>query len=123
MALRRLSIAIAVALIAACGGSPSEPEPISLDGTWAGDASGLHISMTVTEIDGTVVGSATLTAFGASHGRPVTGTLEGAVLKFSMAGGTEPIRFSGTVEGKNKIPGTLSAWGLSNMRITFTRQQ
>lgn len=117
--MRRL-LPLLLLLVTGCifGGDPD------IDGTWGGSTPDFSYSMTVTEKDKTVTGSATLTGGGTSVALTVTGTHAHPAVSLTIsATGYESVNFSGNFETDDLIRGRLNGSGFSNEQISLTRSK
>ncbi len=123
MMLRRLSALLLLTLVAACGDSPTGPEKMSINGTWSGSTTGLNVVVTLSESRGSVTGSGNMSGPGGSIATQVSGTRAGASLSLTLsAQGYIPTNFTGTIQSKTTITGSLTGSGFTNLAITLTRQ-
>lgn len=125
--MRRIFTALALTLaIAACGDSPSAPEPDpTLDGRWVGTASGVTMDVTLNENDtGDVTGSGTLSG-STSIAMTITGTHTYPNVSFTAhANGYEDMNFTGKLAAGEtaSITGTLNGSGFNNFALTLRAQ-
>jgi hypothetical protein len=123
MRFRILGPIMLVAMLAACGDSPTGPDRVSINGTWVGSSSGMTVTVTMNEAGGTVSGSGNISATGGSTATQVHGTRAGANLSLTLsAQGYEPTNFTGTIQSNTLITGSLTGSGFNNMAITFNKQ-
>ena len=116
-AIRRLSLLFLLAATGCVfGGDPS------IDGSWSGSIGSTNFSMTVTERDRTVTGSATISGSGGSIALTVTGTHAHPAVALTMsATGFESFNFTGNFETDDLITGSLNGSGFVNDQITLLR--
>ena len=117
-AIRGLSLVFLLAVTGCVfGGDPS------IDGRWSGSVSGgTNFSMTVTERDRTVTGSATISGSGGSIALTVTGTHAHPAVALTMsATGFESFNFTGNFETDDLITGSLNGSGFVNEQISLLR--
>ena len=125
--MRYLMVALML-LAAGCGGddSSTEPEDPEVEGQWNGpintDVGSGSLALTLTETDGTVSGTGTLSVTGDALALTVTGTYAPPNVSLQMTSqGFEPMNLSGEVTDE-EINGTLNGSGFVNIAVTLTRQ-
>jgi len=116
-AMRRLSLLFLLAATGCVfGGDPS------IDGRWSGSSAGTNYSMTVTERDKTVTGSASISAPGVSIALTVTGTHAHPAVSLTLsATGYQSFNFTGNFETDDLITGRLNGSGFVNEQISLLR--
>lgn len=93
-----------------------------LEGTWSGSNAGVNYSMTVTENDKTISGSATIIAADASISLTVVGShVHPTVSLMLSAAGFESFTFAGAFETDDLITGRLNGSGFQNEQISLLR--
>lgn len=101
------------------------PEDFDLSGRWSGSISGGgSISLTLAESEsGNLSGSGSVSGPGGSIAVTVaSGTHSGSSVSLSMtASGFEDLNFSGTIQDRTTIQGTLNGSGFDNVSVTLTR--
>lgn len=115
-------------LLAGCGGGDgsTEPDEPEVEGQWNGPintsvGSG-SLALTLTESDGTVSGTGTLSVTGDALALTVTGTYAPPNVSLQMTSpGFEPLNLSGDVT-EDEIDGTLNGSGFVSIAVTLTRQ-
>ena len=125
--MRYLMVALML-LAAGCGGgdSSTEPDDPEVEGQWNGpintDGGSGSLALTLTETDGTVSGTGTLSVTGDALALTVTGTYAAPNVSLQMTSqGFEPMNLSGEVTDE-EIDGTLNGSGFVNIAVTLTRQ-
>jgi hypothetical protein len=115
-------------LVAGCGGGDgsTEPDEPQVEGQWNGpintDVGSGSLALTLTETDGTVSGTGTLSVTGDALALTVTGTYAPPNVSLQMTSeGFEPLNLSGEVD-EEEIDGTLNGSGFVNIAVTLTRQ-
>jgi hypothetical protein len=114
--------------LAGCGGGDgsTEPDEPQVEGQWNGpintDVGSGSLALTLTEGDGTVSGTGTLSVTGDALALTVTGTYVPPNVSLQMTSqGFEPMNLSGEV-AEEEIDGTLNGSGFVNIAVTLTRQ-
>lgn len=127
--VKPVSVAVVLALAAACGGSTAPTPALDLTGVWSGrlgqpqSGSALRVMWTATQSGATVSGPATLVkgTTNVSATGTMSGTLSGSqlTLSYSVPAGAVPVYLSCTITGS----GSATATGQSisgNLQTTFT---
>lgn len=96
----------------------------TIDGRWSGSSAGTNYSMTVTERDKTVTGSATISAPSGSIALTVTGSHAHPAVSLTLsATGYESFNFTGNFETEDLITGRLNGSGFVNEQISLLRSR
>ena len=103
-------------LLAACGDSPSEPEPDPVvSGSWTGTSQGIMLNLTLSEgVGGTVSGSGNL-----------SGTQDNLALTVRQgtgASGYEDMNCAGRLLAEDEIAGTLNGSGFDDFNLNLQRR-
>lgn len=119
---------LALALVAACGGdSPSEPDPIEIEGSWLGTfnvpSGGTGtLTMTLQETNGQVAGNGSITGPGGSLAITISGTYNEPSAALAIASsGFNDLSLTGTV-GETQFNGQFQGSGFTGTPIVMTRQ-
>lgn len=113
---------VMVLAMSACSDSPTGPDRVSIDGTWSGSTSGLNVTVTISEADGSVTGSGNMSGPGGAIATQVNGTRAGANLSLTLtAQGFAPTNFTGTIQNATTITGSLTGSGFADTAITLTK--
>ena len=124
MHFKRLTQVLVLSIIAiACGGDdPSGPPYASFDGEWRGGVAGLGLRVVVTDVDGDVNGSGTISGV-TNISLTITGGHDHPDVEFSgMSPGFQSFTFSGEFEDANTVEGRADGSGFDNERVILTRQ-
>ncbi len=115
-------------LVTGCGGGDgsTQPDDPEVEGQWNGpintDGGSGSLAVTLTETDGTVTGTGTLSVTGDALALSITGTYAPPNVSLQMsAPGYEPMNLSGEVSDE-EIDGTLNGSGFVNIAVTLRRQ-
>jgi hypothetical protein len=117
-----LAGALAVSLVA-CGESTLGPTS-TLDGVWAGTTPGYQLSMTLTQTDTLVTGTALLAGVAGFAEFEVTGTLRShTVALIAIAPGFEPVKYDGTLSTTEAvINGRLDGSGFNKLQMNLKKR-
>lgn len=98
----------------------------SVAGTWQGTIVTLVMRVVLTDVNGTIAGTGTMTQNGTPFGLTISGTRDGANFTLNVAEVEhEPFTFIGTVQGTGTgttLTGVANGSGFLNQPITLTRQ-
>jgi hypothetical protein len=120
---RILSLALMLALLAACGDGPTDPPIPSLTGRWTGTTGDIAVDLTLTETGGALSGSGHLAAPSMSLAITATGTHAHPNVSMTIrAQGYEDMDYSGTMSGDAAIVGRLNGSGFTNEGLTLNRR-
>jgi hypothetical protein len=124
--MKRLSfILLLLSLFIGCKkDDPVSPPPTpSMSGRWSGAASGLIVTLTLSQSGNDVIGSGLISGTTTSIAVEVTGTnvYPNVSLTF-YATGYYPMNFTGKFSDNNTIPGKFNGSGFSDFSITLIRQ-
>lgn len=120
---QRLWAIFLLGAIMGCSDSPTGPDRVNINGTWAGSTAGMNISVTINETGGSVTGSGNMSGPGGSVAMQVSGTRSGVALSLLLvAQGYEPTNFTGTIQSNTTITGSLTGSGFTDLSITLTKQ-
>lgn len=107
-----------------CGdsGTESSSKRYSTTGPWNGTATGITLSLSLTESSGTISGSGTITGT-RSLPLTVTGTnTSNAVALTLRASGFHDLIFIGNITSSKAMSGSLNGSGFTNASASFTKQ-
>jgi hypothetical protein len=119
---RYARLAIACALLVACGGDASAPKT-TLTGTWAGQLEGNTFQLTLTQAGTDVTGTGSVRAGATTFPLTAAGTVSNST-SFSLtlsSSGFSPLNFAGTF-GRATMTGTVNGSGFTNAAVTLTKQ-
>ena len=116
-------------LLFACGGGGDSTGPsLQVDGNWHGSTStqgfNLFADLTLTDNNGSLTGTGTLTGPASCNGVGIAGSRHGDQVDLTMTcPGYIPIAFSGRVSSSgNSIPGSISGSGFAVTSFDFIKQ-
>jgi hypothetical protein len=102
------------------------PGTKSLTGTWQGPIESLIMRVVLTETNGTVTGTGTMTQNGVPFALSVTGTSSGGNFSLNVAEVEhEPFTYTGSVQGAGSgttMTGVANGSGFVNQAVTLTKQ-
>ena len=125
--MRKIFLAVLVALAAGCGGDGGSDNTPTLDGQWIGtintNGGSGELSLTLNEgNNGQVTGTGNLTVVGDALALTVTGNYSPPDVSLQLTNPQfQPTNLTGTVS-KDQIKGTLNGSGLVSIAVTLDRQ-
>jgi hypothetical protein len=123
---RHLLLLCTVLPLLACGDS-SGPNPVAVDGTWAGNGSkngaSFSLLITLTETSGGITGQGGISGSGPMCSLSIVGTRTGSKIHMDLTcQGFTPFTFVGTEQSAGRIQGTFSGSGLPDTPLSLKKQ-
>lgn len=113
-------LAILLATSASCGGDTTQPKPVDLTGSWAGDLNGSSVTMNLRQHGTQLLGEGTLAA---TEPFTVTGTfLDPDVSLTVNPAPYTGFTLTGQQHGGTSISGVANGNMINNVPLVFTRQ-